>query len=114
MRFLVIGAGGVGGYVGARLIAAGEDVTFVQRGAHGAALRERGLTIHSARGEEVSGPCPKVVEAAALDGQFEVVLIAVKWPGLEQACDELQRVLTPDGVVLPLLNGLSAEDVVAS
>ena len=113
MRFLVIGAGGVGGYVGARLIAAGEDVTLVARGAHAAALRERGLTIRSARGDETT-PCPKVVEAQALAGQFEVVLVAVKWPGLPEACDELQRVLTPDGVVLPLLNGLSSEDVVAS
>jgi 2-dehydropantoate 2-reductase len=113
MRFLVIGAGGVGGYVGAKLIAADEDVTIVARGAHGAALRERGLTIRGPQGDELTR-CPKVCEIGALEGQFDVVLVAVKWPGLPDACDELQRLLTPDGVVLPLLNGLSSEDVVAS
>jgi 2-dehydropantoate 2-reductase len=113
MRFLVIGAGGVGGYVGAKLIAAGEDVTIAARGAHGTALRERGLTIRGPNGDALT-PFPKVLEVSALTGQFDVVLVAVKFPGLPEACDELQRVLTPDGVVLPLLNGLSSEDVVAS
>ena len=50
MRIAVIGAGGVGGYFGARLAQAGHDVTFVARGAHLAAIRERGLAIESARG----------------------------------------------------------------
>jgi 2-dehydropantoate 2-reductase len=83
------------------------------RGAHGAALRERGLTMQLPSGPE-RVPFAKVCDAKALDGQFDVVLLAVKWPGLPEACDELARVLTPDGVVLPLLNGLSSEDVVAS
>jgi len=113
MRFLVIGAGGVGGYVGARLVAAGADVTFAARGAHAAALRERGLSIRGTRGDELV-KLGSVVEIKDLSGQFAAVLIAVKWPGLPEACDELQRVLTPDGVVLPFLNGLSSEDVVAS
>lgn len=113
MRFLVIGAGGVGGYVGARLSLAGEQVTIVARGAHGALLRERGLTMQLGSGPQLV-PLAKVCEAKELTGQFDVVLLAVKWPGLPEACDELQRVLTPDGVVLPLLNGLSSEDVVAS
>jgi 2-dehydropantoate 2-reductase len=113
MRFLVIGAGGVGGYVGARLVMAGEDVTIVARGAHGAALREHGLTMRLTSGAE-RVPLPNVLEARDLRGQFDAVLVAVKWPALPEACDELARVLTPDGVVLPLLNGLSSEDVVAS
>jgi 2-dehydropantoate 2-reductase len=113
MRFLVVGAGGVGGYLGARLIAAGQDVQFVARGAHAAALAQRGLLIHGHEGEErVAVGTP--VEARALEGTFDVALLAVKWPGLPEACDELARVLAPDGVVLPLLNGLSSEDVVAS
>ncbi len=50
MRIAVIGAGGVGGYFGGRLGAAGHDVVFVARGRHLAAVRERGLVIESARG----------------------------------------------------------------
>jgi 2-dehydropantoate 2-reductase len=113
MRFLLIGAGGVGGYVGAKLLMADEDVTFVARGAHAAALRERGLLMRMSDGDQRVS-LGKVLEAKEVSGQFDVVLVAVKWPGLPEACDELQRVLTPDGVVLPLLNGLSSEDVVAS
>lgn len=113
MRLLVIGAGGVGGYLGARLLASGVDVTFVARGAHAQALRERGLLMRGPQGDERI-QITQLREASALDGQYDVVLLAVKWPGLEQACDELQRVLAPEGVVLPFLNGLSSEEVVAS
>jgi 2-dehydropantoate 2-reductase len=114
MRILVIGAGGVGGYLGARLTKAGCDVTFVARGAHGQALRERGLTVRGPGGDERFELGRVVEHPRALEGPFAVVLIAVKWPGLPEACDELQRLLAPDAVALPLLNGLSSEDVVAS
>jgi 2-dehydropantoate 2-reductase len=114
MRILVIGAGGVGGYLGARLTKAGCDVTFVARGAHGQALREQGLSMQGTSGVERVALARVVEHARELDGFFDVVLIAVKWAGLNEACDELQRLITPEGVVLPLLNGLSSEDVVAS
>jgi 2-dehydropantoate 2-reductase len=94
-------------------LASGVDVTFVARGPHAQALRERGLLIRGPAGDERI-QFANVVEAKALAGQFDVVLLAVKWPALEEACDELQRVLTPEGVVLPFLNGLSSEQVVAS
>lgn len=113
MRFLVIGAGGVGGYLGARLLLSGADVTFVARGAHARALREAGLLIRGPRGDE-RVQLTQVAEARALTGQFDVALLAVKWPGLPEACDELPRLLAPEGVALPLLNGLSSEEVVAS
>ena len=51
MRVAVMGSGGVGGYVGARLAASGQDVTFVARGAHLAAMRDRGLRLESALGQ---------------------------------------------------------------
>jgi 2-dehydropantoate 2-reductase len=112
MRILVVGAGAVGGYLGARLAEAGEDVTFVARGEHGRALAERGLLIRGRQSEERTRPL-RVSDAAALSGPFDVVLVAVKWPNLEQACDELPRLIAPHGVVLPFLNGLDSEDVVA-
>jgi 2-dehydropantoate 2-reductase len=114
MRILVIGAGGVGGFLGARLTKAGCDVTFVARGAHGQAVREQGLSIQGPSGTERVALARVVEHPRALEGRFDVVLLAVKWPGLDQACDELQRLIAPEAVVLPLLNGLSSEDVVAS
>ena len=51
MRIAVVGAGGVGGYFGARLAAAGHDVGFLVRGAQLAALRSNGIRIHSPRGD---------------------------------------------------------------
>jgi 2-dehydropantoate 2-reductase len=51
MRIAIIGAGGLGGYFGARLEAAGNDVTFVARGAHLAAIRENGLRVRSPLGD---------------------------------------------------------------
>jgi 2-dehydropantoate 2-reductase len=54
------------------------------------------------------------LSAEELKPGFDTVFLAVKWPALEEACAELQRVLSPHGVVIPLLNGLESEDVVAS
>ena len=51
MRIVIMGAGGLGGYFGARLAAAGNDVAFVARGAHLAAIRQDGLRVTSARGD---------------------------------------------------------------
>jgi 2-dehydropantoate 2-reductase len=114
MRILTIGAGGVGGYLGARLTQAGCDVSFVARGAHGRALREQGLLVRGSSGEERVRLAHLVEHPRELEGPFDVVLVAVKSADLHDACDELQRLIAPDGVVLPLLNGLSSEDVVAS
>lgn len=113
MRILIIGAGGVGGYLSARLAQAGRDVTVVARGEHGRKLREQGLVIDGPSGRETI-PLPAVVEdVAALTGRFDLVLIAVKWPELERACDPLPNLIAVSGVVAPMLNGLSSEDVVA-
>jgi 2-dehydropantoate 2-reductase len=56
MRIAVMGSGGVGGYVGGRLAAAGQDVTFVARGTHLAAIREHGLALRSALGDVLIRP----------------------------------------------------------
>ena len=88
-------------------------MTIVARGAHGEALRSAGLVIHGDDGEERI-PLPRVVEdVSALEGRFGLVLIGVKALELEQACDPLPNLLEPLGVVAPLLNGLTSEDVVA-
>jgi 2-dehydropantoate 2-reductase len=112
MRILVVGVGAVGGYLGSRLLLAGEDVTFAARGERVRYLREHGLSIRGPHGDEHIA-LPSVREARELTGPFDMVLLAVKWSALEEACDELQRLLAPSGVVLPMLNGVDSEDVVA-
>ena len=56
LRIVIMGSGGAGGWVGARLAAAGQNVTFVARGGHLAAIREHGLALHSALGDVLIRP----------------------------------------------------------
>lgn len=113
MRTLVIGAGAVGGFLGARLAQAGFDVTLLARGEHGRALREHGLSLRGEGGEQRVQFARVALAPDELSGRFELVLLCVKWPALERACDPLPNLIAPAGVVAPFLNGLSSEDVVA-
>ncbi|WP_437589356.1 ketopantoate reductase family protein [Sorangium sp. So ce1000] len=112
MRILVVGAGAVGGYFGARLALAGEDVTFVARGAHAEAMRSRGLIVRTPSGELRTPPL-RVVELDGARGPFDLALIAVKSPSLAAVSARLPGLLAADGLAAPLLNGLDSEDVVA-
>lgn len=76
MRFAIVGSGGVGGYYGARLVRAGQDVTFLARGAHLRAMRERGLAIRSAEGD-FTVPV-RAEEDPARVGPVDVIVLAVK------------------------------------
>jgi 2-dehydropantoate 2-reductase len=115
MRIAFIGAGGIGGYFGARLIAAGEDVAFVARGAHAQAMRERGLHVRSPSGNfTVATPLvhedPAVLAAS---GPFDLVVFAVKLPDAEAAARRLAPLVGPGTVVLPLQNGVEAAELLA-
>ena len=115
MKIAVIGAGGVGGYFGARLQAAGEDVTFVQRGEHGAAMRRDGLAVASPLGD-LALPHVAVVgpgEAASI-GPVDLVLVAVKSIHTDAAADAAAAMLGPDTAVLSLQNGVENEDRLAA
>lgn len=113
MRIAIIGAGGVGGYFGARLIASGEDVTFIARGAHLAAMQQRGLTIDSPKGDL------RLAAVAATDnpmtiGQVDVVLLTVKMYDLERAAAMARPLIGPDTAVITLQNGVEAVEMVAA
>jgi 2-dehydropantoate 2-reductase len=112
MRIVVMGSGGTGGYFGAKLARAGEEVTFVARGAHLAALRANGLRIKSA----VEGDW--TVRAAAverLDGvaPADLVLFCVKSFDTEEAARLIRPVVGPDTGVLSIQNGVDNEDKLA-
>jgi 2-dehydropantoate 2-reductase len=113
MRIAVMGAGGVGGYFGARLASAGHDVAFVARGSHFAAIRERGLTVRSALGD-VALARPQVADDPAALAPADVVLFAVKLWDTERAAEAIRPLVADDGVVVPLQNGVESIERIAA
>jgi 2-dehydropantoate 2-reductase len=101
MRIAIVGSGGVGGYFGGRLAAAGADVSFIARGAHLEALRARGLRIESPLGYEHVTPVKAVSDPAEV-GEVDVVLFAVKLYDVEEAAPLLAPLIGADTVVIPL------------
>lgn len=84
MRIAMMGAGGIGGYIGARLAQAGGDVSFIARGAHLAAMLRAGLRIQSDLGSFVLTPV-SASEAAVDIGPVDLVIFAVKLYDSEDA-----------------------------
>jgi 2-dehydropantoate 2-reductase len=109
MRILVVGAGGIGGYFGGRLLEAGRDVTFLVRARRAAQLASAGLQIRSPLGD-VNLAAPPTVSAEALRTPFELVLLSCKAYDLNGAMDSLARAVGPKTAVLPLLNGIAHLD----
>ncbi len=107
-RFLVLGAGAVGGYFGGRLVEAKANVTFLVRPARAAALGERGLVIESPMGD-LRLPV-QVATAATLSGVFDTVLLTAKAYDIEQAIAAIRPAVGPGTAILPLLNGLGHID----
>ena len=105
MRIAIVGSGGVGGYFGGRLAAAGADVTFLARGAHLEALRARGLRIDSPKGD-VHLPHVKAESDPAAIGPADVVFFAVKLYDTESALALLPPLIGPDTVVIGFQNGV--------
>jgi 2-dehydropantoate 2-reductase len=104
MRFLVLGAGAVGGYFGGRLAEAGRDVTFLVRGPRAAALAEDGLRVASPLGD-FRVPV-NVATADRVGGPYDVVLLTAKHYDLDAAIEVIRPGMGPQSAVLPLLNGL--------
>jgi len=107
MRIAVMGAGGVGGYFGARLAQAGHGVAFVARGRHLAAMRERGLAVRSALGDAALAR-PEVTDDPASLAPADVVLFAVKLWDTESAAAAIRPLLAKGGVVIPFQNGVES------
>jgi 2-dehydropantoate 2-reductase len=112
MRIVIMGAGGLGGYFGARLAAAGNDVAFVARGAHLAAIKQHGLRVTSARGDlhlhdVVATDDPSTLAPA------DVVIIGVKLWDTEAAATAVKPLVRPGTAVVSFQNGVSKDDVLA-
>jgi len=108
MRILVVGAGAMGGYYGARLIQAGADVTFLVRPKRAELLALNGLSVSSGLGD-FSGPV-KTVLREALKPEYDLILLSCKTYDLLSAMDDIASAVGPSTGIIPFLNGLSAYD----
>lgn len=108
MRILILGAGAIGGYYGARLIEAGVDVTFLVRPARAALLVDRGLHVHSEHGDFARSV--NVVTAVAANTHYDLVIVSCKAYDLDAAIIAITPAVGLDTRVLPLLNGLRQLD----
>ena len=108
MKIAAMGAGGVGGYFGARLQQAGHEVTFFARGKHLQALQEDGLTVESAHGN--ARLKVRVFEDPREAGIADVVLFAVKLWDTESAAERLRPVVGKDTLVIPFQNGVESTE----
>lgn len=109
MRIAVVGVGGVGGYFGGKLAAAGEDVAFIARGATRDALRTKGLRVDSTLGDFA-------LDRVNVDptGTYDAILLAVKAWQIPEATRSVLPLLGPDTVIVPLENGLEAPAQIAA
>lgn len=110
MKFAIFGTGGVGGYFGGRLAQAGQDVTFIARGAHLAAIQESGLRIESISGDFHIQPA-KATDSPQAVGTVDAVLLATKGFHLASAIGQMAPLIGADTIILPLLNGMEHMDV---
>lgn len=110
MRIAIMGSGGVGGYFGARLAAAGVDVTFVARGAHLAAMHAAGLRIRSVVGDLHLKPVQATDDTSTI-GPADFVLFAVKLWDTQNAAIACRPLLGPNTAVIPFQNGVEAVGV---
>jgi 2-dehydropantoate 2-reductase len=108
-----MGSGGVGGYFGARLAAAGTDVTFIARGAHLDAIRASGLRVVSPLGDVTVQPAQATDRPDAV-GPVDVVLFATKLWDTETAGEACHPLMGADTAVVSLQNGVDAEDRLAA
>jgi 2-dehydropantoate 2-reductase len=113
MRIAVIGAGGVGGYFGARLAGAGNDVQFLARGRHLAAMRASGLSIESENGNTHLAQ-PDATDDPAQLRPADVVLVAVKLWDLAQCGRDIAGCVGAGTVVVPFQNGVEAADILGA
>jgi 2-dehydropantoate 2-reductase len=112
MRILVVGAGAVGGYFGARLAQAGRDVTFLVRARRMDEIQTKGIQIVSPHGDLTLHP--KAVSASQIKSYYDAILIGVKSYALPGAIGDLAAAVGPQTSIVPVLNGMRHIDLLAA
>jgi 2-dehydropantoate 2-reductase len=106
MRIAIVGAGAIGGYVAARLIGSGTQVTVIARGANLAAIREAGIRLRLPDGTEETARPELATDDMAAAGPHDLVFLAVKGQQLSAVAPTLRPLLGPETAVVPAQNGI--------
>jgi 2-dehydropantoate 2-reductase len=109
MRILIVGAGAVGGYFGARLAQAGRDVTFLVRPKRAEQIQAQGLRILSPKYGDFTAR-PKTITAAQIRSAYDIILLSVKGYDLTAAIHDFAPAVGPQTVIIPVLNGMRHMD----
>ena len=104
MRYLIVGAGAIGAYIGARMARTGMDVTLFARGPHLRAMQEHGVRVKSAEGDFEARP--RIAGSLADVGPVDVIFLGVKAHSLPQLAPQLTPVLGPETTVVSTHNGV--------
>ena len=111
MRVVVVGAGGLGSYVGALLSRAGHEVVLVARGEHAEAIRRDGLRVDSFEGDFVARP--EVIRSARELDRADLTLVAVKAYSLDEVAPQLTHLARAGSVIVSVLNGVDVSERLA-
>jgi len=106
MKIAIIGAGAVGGYVGVKLALAGEDVTFVARGANLAAIRAHGMKLVMQDSSELHASRVRAEQDYAAVGPQDLVILAMKAHQVEAVAAQVPRLFGPETAVVTMQNGI--------
>src|SRR6202171_2737729 len=106
MKIAIIGAGAIGGYVGVKLALAGEDVTFIVRGANLEAIRKNGMKLVMSDGSEHVASGVKATNDYAAAGLQDMVILAMKAHQVEAVANDVPKLFGPDTVVVTMQNGI--------
>ena len=106
MRIAILGSGAVGGYFGAKLARAGHDVTFIARGAHLAAIRDRGLTLVDHVGKHSGNYRLPASDDPAAFGAQDLVIVGLKAHAIGAMLPRMRTLIADQTVVVPAINGL--------
>ena len=106
MKIAIVGVGAIGGYIGASLALAGEDVTFIARGANLEALRTRGIRLVMADGSERAVASVNATQDYAAAGPHDIVILAMKAHQVAAVALDVPKLFGPDTAVVPMQNGI--------
>lgn len=104
MKYLVIGAGGTGGGIGAYMTEAGKDVTLIARGEHLRKMQEHGLKMETTKKGDYTVQPIKATDMEHYDEQPDIIFVCVKGYSLEDTIPFIRRVAKKDTIVIPILN----------
>lgn len=113
MNIVIYGTGGVGGYFGARLAEAGNNVTFIARGKHLETIQQRGLQLKSPKGDCLIYPA-NATDTISEIKNIDLILICVKTWQLKEVAEIIKPVLNDKTIVISLLNGVENQDILCS